>query len=129
MGVCHEIFDLHFFQDSNPSRPPINRQKYFRIRLWFRRDIQIFKKLRSVHHTPESKLRGVLPTAESNSTVCITPQSQTPQCDSQCGVRLRSVHHTTESSFAVCIILLSLNPRWASHSQVSTYQVSVVFWF
>ena len=20
-GVCHEIFDLHFFHDSNPSRP------------------------------------------------------------------------------------------------------------
>ena len=37
-GVCHEIFDLHFFHDSNPSRPLINRLKYFRIR--FRRDIQ-----------------------------------------------------------------------------------------
>ena len=24
-GVCHEIFDLHFFHNSNPSRPLINR--------------------------------------------------------------------------------------------------------
>ena len=35
-GVCHEIFDLHFFHDSNPSRPLINRLKYFRFRLDFR---------------------------------------------------------------------------------------------
>ena len=28
-GVCHEIFDIHFFHDSNPSRPLINRLKYF----------------------------------------------------------------------------------------------------
>ena len=31
-GVCHEIFDLHFFHDSIQSRPLINRLKYFRIR-------------------------------------------------------------------------------------------------
>ena len=36
-GVCHEIFDLHFFHDSTPFGPLINRLKYFRIR--FRRDI------------------------------------------------------------------------------------------
>ena len=28
-GVCHEIFDLHYFHDSNPSRLLINRLKYF----------------------------------------------------------------------------------------------------
>ena len=39
-GVCHEIFDIHFFHDSNPSRPLINRLKYFRIRFRFRRDIR-----------------------------------------------------------------------------------------
>ena len=39
-GVCHEIFDLQFFYDSNPSGPLINRLKYFRIRFRFRRDIR-----------------------------------------------------------------------------------------
>ena len=33
--VCHEIFDPYFFPDSNPSRPMINRLKYFRIRFRF----------------------------------------------------------------------------------------------
>ena len=39
-GVCHEIFDLHFFHYSNPSRPLINRLNYFQIRFRFRRDIR-----------------------------------------------------------------------------------------
>ena len=39
-GECHEISELEFFYDSNPSRPLIHRLKYFRIR--FRRDIRIF---------------------------------------------------------------------------------------
>ena len=39
-GECHEIGELEFFYDSNPSRPLIHRLKYFRIR--FRRDIRIF---------------------------------------------------------------------------------------
>ena len=65
-GVCHEIFDLHLFHDSNPYRPLMSRLKYFRIRFQFR-DIRIFKKfcgvqcasycgvkLRSVHHTAVS---------------------------------------------------------------------------
>ena len=29
--MCHEIFDLHFFHDSTPFGPLINRLKYFRI--------------------------------------------------------------------------------------------------
>ena len=45
-GVCHEIFELHLFQDSNPSVHLINRLKYFLIRFRFCRDILIFKK----HH-------------------------------------------------------------------------------
>ena len=85
-GVCHEIFDLHFFHDSIPSRPLINRLKYFKIRFRFRQDIRILKKLSGVH-----------PTAESDSAVCIIPRSQTPQCASYRGVRLCSVHHTAES--------------------------------
>ena len=39
-GVCHEIFYLHFFHDSNPSRPMIYRLKHFRIRFRFRWDIR-----------------------------------------------------------------------------------------
>ena len=65
-GVCHEIFALHFFHDSNPSRPLINRVKYCWIWFRFRWDIQIFKKLRGVHP----------PTAESNWTL----RSQTEHC-------------------------------------------------
>ena len=43
------------------------------------------------------RLRGVLPTAESDSAVCITPLSQAPRCASYHGVKLRRVHHTAES--------------------------------
>ena len=92
--MCQEIFDLHFYHDSNPSRPLISRLKYLQIRFRFRRDIQIFKKLRSVHHL-----------AESNSAVCITPQSQviksfkkTLQCASHHGVSLSGVLPTEELS-------------------------------
>ena len=53
-GVCHEIFDLHFFHDMNPSGPLINRLKYFRIWFQFHRNIQIFE------HSKLFCLRGVL---------------------------------------------------------------------
>ena len=71
-----------FFHDSNPSRPLIYRLKYFQILFQLRRDIQIFKKFRSVHHT-----------AESSSAVCIPPLSQAPPCASHCRVKM----HTAES--------------------------------
>ena len=100
-GVCHEMFDLHFFHDSNPSRPLINRLKYFRLLFQFQRDIRIKKK-----ETPQCashcgvRLCGVHHTAESSSAVCITLQSQvmkssqkTQRCASHCGVKL----HTAES--------------------------------
>ena len=48
-GVCHNIFDLHFLHDLNPSGPLINRLKYFLIQFRFRRDI------RSHHKTQSSK--------------------------------------------------------------------------
>ena len=57
-GVCHEIFELHFFHDANPSGPLINKLKYFQIWYQFRRDIPIFKKLRGVHTTAESISTG-----------------------------------------------------------------------
>ena len=65
-GVCHKIFYLHFFHDSNTSRPLINRLKYFRILFGFRRDIRIFN-----HHP-----------AESGSTVGFISRSQSPRCAS-----------------------------------------------
>ena len=94
--VCHKIFNLHFFHDSNPSGPLINRVKYFQIQCWFCRDIKIFK-------TSRVKLRGVHHTVESDFAVYIIPRSQTPRCASYRGVRLRSVHHTAESDSSVCI--------------------------
>ena len=74
--MCHEIFDLQFFHDLNPSGPLINRLKYFPIRFRFSRDIQILK----------------------SSAVCCTPRSQAPQCASHCRVNLPGVHHTAELS-------------------------------
>ena len=103
-----------FFYDSNPSWPLINRLKYFQIRFRFCRDIQILKKLRSVH-----------PTVESDSAVCITPWSQTPRCASYHGVKLPGVHRTARSQVtnfsknsAVCIPMRSQALRCASHRRV-----------
>ena len=66
-------------------------------------------------------LRGVLHNSESDSAVCIIPQSQAPQCASHRGVKrpqflikLCGVHHTAESSSAVCIIPRSQAPWCAS---------------
>ena len=106
-GVCHKIFELHFFHDSNPSGPLIKRVKYFRIRFQFSRDIQIFKKLCSVHHT-----------VESSSVVCIIPWSLTLRCASYRGVKLCGVHHTLEFDSALCIILQSQTQRCSSHQVV-----------
>ena len=65
------------------------------------------------------------PTGESDSTVCIIPQSQTPRCATHRGAKLRSVHHTTESrvptfskNSVVCIPLRSQAPRYASYRGV-----------
>ena len=49
-GVYHEIFDRHFFHDSNPSGPQISRLKCFQILFRFRRDSSI---------RSQSFLRGV----------------------------------------------------------------------
>ena len=87
------------FHDSNPSRPLMNRLKYFQIRFQFRWDIWIYKKLHNLDHT-----------VESDSAVCITLRSHekkvskiTLRCASHRGVRLRGVHPFTESSSTVCI--------------------------
>ena len=112
--MCHEIFDLHFVHDLNPSGPLINKLKYFRIRYRISRYIQIFKsstvciiqrsqalqyashrgvKLCGVHHTAESSDQK----CSKNSVVCISPLSQTLWCASLCGVELCCVMHTAES--------------------------------
>ena len=74
------------------------------------------------------RLCGVHHTAESDSAVCIIPQSyenkasaKTLRCASHCGVGLRGVHHTAESSSAVCIIPQSQALRCASHRGVKMY--------
>ena len=38
---CHEIFDLYFFHEWNPSGPLINRLKWFCLIIRFREDIGI----------------------------------------------------------------------------------------
>ena len=95
-GQCHEIFDLNFLHESNPSRPLINRLNIFEFCFDF---TEIFEFLKS-------------------SAVCIPLGTQTPRCVSSCGVRLRGVHHTVESDSAVCIIPWSQTPRCASHCGV-----------
>ena len=112
-GVCHEIFDLHFFHDLNPSRPLINRLKYFRTRFRFHQDIQIFKKLRSVH-----------PTVESSSVVCIPPLSQAPSCASHHGVK-KSKFLKKLCGVQLCIPLRSQAPWCASHCEVKLLGVKI----
>ena len=132
-GSVSRDFRPPFFHAWNPSRPLMNRIKYFRIRFQFHRDIPIFKKLCSVHHT-----------AESSSEVCTMSRSQalwrkshrrvklhgvhltagqTLQCASLLGVELCSVHHTAESDSAV-----SITPRCTSHRGVNNLPVSVLIW-
>ena len=76
------------------------------------------------HH--RVRLQGVHHTAESDSVVCITLQSQviksfrrTLRCVSHCWVRLHGVHHTVESDSLVWIITLSQILWCASHCGVN----------
>ena len=114
-GVCHEMrwFDLHFFHDSNPSRPLMNRLKCFGIRFWFPRDIQIFKKLCSVHPTTVSSSK-VLRCASHRGVKWSKVFLKTLRCAS-----FRGVHPSAELSSAVCIIPQSLTPQYASHRGVN----------
>ena len=59
-GGCHEIFDLHFFHDSDPSRLLLNRLKYSIFEFFFDFteifDYKVRKiRLRGVHDTAELK--------------------------------------------------------------------------
>ena len=62
-GVFHEIFDLHFFHDSNPSRPPDKQDQIFSNSVSITPRYSNFKKLRGV------RLRDVHYTAKSSSRV------------------------------------------------------------
>ena len=116
--MCHEIFYLYCFHDSNPSGPLINRLKYFHIIFLLRTNIQIFMKLHGVH-----------PTAESIPTVCIIPQSRVfqilkkknPPCAPHRRVNLRGVHPTAETISAVCIIPGRQSLRCASYRRVKLH--------
>ena len=122
-GSVSRDFRPKFFSWFDPSRPLINGLKSFWIWLRFRRAIQIFKKLCSMHHT-----------AESDSAVCIILQSQTLRCVSHHRVMktkylnfflkalwcaLCNVHPTAESDSVVCILPWSQAPWCASHRVVS----------
>ena len=74
------------------------------------------------------RLRGVHPTAESSSMVCLPLRSHAPRCASHRGVKLRGVHHTKESrspnfskNSAVCITPRSQAPRCASYRRVKMH--------
>ena len=66
------------------------------------------------------KLCGVHHTAESDSAVCITPQSQDSKISffKLRGVHPMAVRRSAESSSAVCIIPLSQTPQCASYRRV-----------
>ena len=55
--MCHEIFNLLYFHDSNPSGPLINRVKYFEFGFDFAKIFEFFR----------------------NSMVCIIPRSKAPR--------------------------------------------------
>ena len=72
--------------------------------------------------------------SESDSAVCIIPQSRAPRCASHREVnghkflkKLWGVHHTAESSFTVCIIPWSQAPRCASHRGVRIKNFDVLW--
>ena len=111
-GSVSQDFQPPFFYNSNPSRPLINRLKYFRIQFQFPRDIRIFKKLWGVH-----------PSAESSSDVCILPCSQGLRCASHRRLKLCSVLPTGESSCTVGFPPRSQALRCASHRRVKLYTV------
>ena len=113
-GVCHEIFELHLFQDSNPSVHLINRLKYFLIRFRFCRDILIFKKLHvCIIQYHGVRLQGVHHTTESDSAVFTTPRIH----EHKVSKKLHGVY-TAESDSKVCI------PPWESTSKVCITQWS-----
>ena len=78
-GVCHEIFELQFFNDSNPFGPLINRLKYFQIQFDF---VEIFD-------------HKVI------SAVCCTPRRSSPWHIAHQGDHLSCILHTAESISAV----------------------------
>ena len=75
-GVCHEIFDLHFFHVSNPSRPPlIHRLKYSIVE--FGSDFtEIFDPTLSPRCASHrgADISGVQHTAEMIPTMCNIPR-------------------------------------------------------
>ena len=107
-------FRPQFFHDSNPSRPLINRLKYFRIMFEFLKSstvcipprsqvIKIFWKTLGCASHCWVWLRGVDHTAESDFAGCFSQWIKTPRCASHRWVKLHGVHHTAKSDSAVCI--------------------------
>ena len=131
-----------FFHDSNPSRPLINRLKCFWIRLQFRWDIRIFKKLHGCASHCGVRLCGVHHTAEASNKYKKFLSQSVMKCSRNLfyfrsfsktwsrkvlqiwkhektdifkQVWLLSVHPTAESSSAVCFPPWSQAPLCLSH--------------
>ena len=116
----NKIFDLHFFHDMNPSRPLINKHKYFRIQ--FRYSVTKFENFdSSVCMTPWSQnfkfSKSTFYTFILFSLMIdvFAPKRISPDCPFksnwrltnisiltlQCAIWLRGVMHTTELDSAV----------------------------
>ena len=92
-GVCHEIFEPHFFHDSNPPSRPWDKQAKFGFNFF-----EIFECLKSsvVCIILQSQAP---PSSQSSSAVCITLQSQVIK-SSQQTQRCATVHLTVETESA-----------------------------
>ena len=97
---------------------PWQKTKAFLNFLWFHWDIQITKKLLSVH--PDSVV-WTMQIVKSNFTVNILPQSQASRWASYRRVKLHGEHPTTESGFTVSILPQNQASRWASYRRVKLH--------
>ena len=125
--VCHKIFSLHFFHDSNPFEPLIKRSKVFQNLVSISPSIFYHKVVSVNHHIILqifsfmiqqmcSSLKGYLRSVSLKATmdtkedldfvsavhtVCCTQRRLSPQQVAHCGDCRRGVLHTAEIITAV----------------------------
>ena len=130
-GVCHEIFDPHLFRIRTQNWSQCKQVKI--VTSWIYRDNQMFKNLWGMNDTAESirhnkltvfagsfppptrtlryhyncrlGLCGVIPTANSDSSVSFPPPTRTLRCHSHCRLGLCGVIPTADSDSAVSLPL------------------------
>ena len=112
-----------FFHDSNPSGPLTKRLKYFLILFRFRRippwsqtlccASSFGVRLRGVHHTMESDslVWNVDHPAESDSVVCITPQSKENKMSQKLGGVFSSMVYCTSLRGVSNLLSVGFDPK------------------